>query len=561
MTVQLPPWLQPEPPADAPSPFSSIAEPEGHELQFVTGTRAMGWLAHHLHNDAEETLWVDLDGARTVADAVLLTGYAMGISSPGRSSAVASALAKLPIKHLVWDGRNVSADVIHAAHSMLTALTRGLRCWASSDRDLNFGACVSTESEASEPPEDLPVELDILAWLPRSRRLRIPLPPELQRPDAAPGRLRMDVMSHLQQNPRRSIGSIADQIIHHHEHLFALATGATLDDVSPEDLFGLRLISEYASDENVACVASACASLLRIRFGQPTDALERLDQGLRRTTFADPAHRALLVWTEARIHLNMGEISEAASRFVDATNLAHAARDLGLLATMNRRWADTLSSRGEHERAADHYRSARALYRQRANTDGMCAALRGSADQAVATGELLSAEALYDQAEMHTTTEVEQANRLLGWAGLAIAQGTWERARRLLDRASRTAYDDALIQANCVRRKADISLRTGDPITALSQAEQAQFYFAKSGHTAASARCLRLCGDAEAMQGAYQQAMTYYRSALHDHIRCGDKGGLERTSQHITGLLRSMGDEESAGSFEHIAHEFRGDAF
>ena len=518
----------------------------------------MGWLAHHLHSEASHTVWIDLDGARTVADAILLTGHAIGLACPGRASSVAAALATMPIKHLVWDGRNVSPDVIHATHSALMALTQGLQSWASADMAVDFAASVSTPGESTPPVDHLPADLDVLAWLSPNQRIQIPIPDELQRPDSVPGRLRIDVLENLKKHPRRSIGSIADQVIHHHQHLFAIAVGASISDVTPEDLFGLRLIAEYASDENVACLAAAAASALRVRFGQPADALERIDQGLRRTSFADPAHRSLLVWAESRVQLSMGDISTAEARFVDATSLAHAARDLGLLATMHRRWADALSAQGEHERAAAHYRSARSLYRQRASPEGVSAALRGSADQAIALGETLSAEALYDQAELQTTTDIEQANRLIGWAGLAIAQADWSRARTFLERANRTAPNNPLIQANCLRRKADLSLRSGDPITAIELAKDALQLFAEWGFNGASARCRRLCGDAEAIQGAHKNAMLHYRQAMQEHLQGGDKRGAERTAKHIVSLLRSQKQDESAQRIEAIMHELQG---
>ena len=560
MTMQMPTWLHTEPPESLPSPLRGLPKTGGHDLLFVTGSRAMGWLAHHLRDETERTLWIDLDGARTVADAILLTGHQIGVVCPGRTSSVASALASLPIDHIVWDGRNVSPDVIHAAHSAVTALTNELHSWVSAEHASDFAAAVATPNAPEPIAVELPTELDVLAWLPTSRRFQISVPPALQRPDAQKGRLRVDVLNQLRKAPRRSIGSIADEVIHHHQDLFPIAIGASIGNVLPQELFGLRLIAEYASDENVACLAAAASSALRVRFGQPADALERIDQGLRRTSYADPAHRSLLVWAEARVHLSMGDLPSAEARFVDATSLAHAARDLALLATMHRRWADALSGHGEHERAAGHYRSARALYRQHAHPEGVSAALRGSADQAVALGETLSAEVLYDQAEMHTTTDVEHANRLLGWAGLAIAQADWRRAKTHLDRAARTAPNEPLIQANCLRRRADLALRSGDPITAIELANQALQLYALWGFSGSSARCRRLCGDAEAIQGAYNSVMRHYREAIQEHMQGGDIRGAERTVEHITGLLRSQNLGEEATIVEGIMNGYRRDA-
>ena len=121
----------------------------------------------------------------------------------------------------------------------------------------------------------LPADLDVLTWLSPNQRIQIPIPDELQRPDSVPGRLRIDVLENLKKHPRRSIGSIADQVIHHHQHLFAIAVGASISDVTPEDLFGLRLIAEYASDENVACLAAAAASALRVRAARGTKCQRR----------------------------------------------------------------------------------------------------------------------------------------------------------------------------------------------------------------------------------------------------------------------------------------------
>jgi tetratricopeptide (TPR) repeat protein len=540
------------------SPFDGLNTTENTELRFVTGERAMGWLAHHLQQHSGSVLWVDLDGTRTVSDAILLTGEALGLASPGSAARVAATLASRALQHVVWDGRNVSPDVIHAAHGILTSMSSGTQCWAASERTIAFATAIATPFNKQPIPNEIPDDLDPSVWLSGSVRARAHMSSEFQRPDAAPGRLRTDILRALQQQPRRSIAAVADQVIHHHQDLFVLATGSNLADIRPADLFGLRLIAEYASDENVACLAAASAAIIRARYGQPTDALERIDQGLARTNFADPAHRALLVWAEARIHLSLGDTPSAEARFADATNLAHAARDLGLLATMHRRWADALSSRGAHERSAEHYRSARALYRQRAHTEGLSAALRGSADQAVATGEILSAEALYDQSEMHTTTDVEQANRLVGWASLAIAQGAWERARSLLDRATRTGADDVWVSTNCIRRRADLALRAGDPITAATEAKEAQQRFTENGCLAAAARCQRLTGDAAAMQGAFQDAMTAYNRALQAQIRAGDWNGLDRTIQHTVGLLLSEGQDDTAATLSQIKDDIRG---
>ena len=131
----------------------------------------MGWLAHHLSTDADKTLWIDLEGARTLADAVLLTGCTIDATPPGHLPTVATKLASLPIEHLVWDARRTEIEVAEAANQMVTALTESVQCWAAaamstSTRDM---VALNTGETRLPPPEVLPNDIDVLAWFSPSR--------------------------------------------------------------------------------------------------------------------------------------------------------------------------------------------------------------------------------------------------------------------------------------------------------------------------------------------------------------------------------------------------------
>ena len=168
--------------------------------------------------------------------------------------------------------------------------------------------------------------------------------------------------------------------------------------------------------------------------------------------------------------------------------------------------------------------------------EGMSATLRGAADLALLHEEYVSAEALYEQAEMTTTTDIEQANRVLGQLGLAVAQGSWERARALLLRAKRMGISHPIVKANVDRREADLALRSGDWVSATQAALRAAAGYSSAGETSAAARCWRMAGDAEALQGAAAEALQFYRRAAHAQIRISDWVGMQVTVAHAAAL-------------------------
>jgi tetratricopeptide (TPR) repeat protein len=261
------------------------------------------------------------------------------------------------------------------------------------------------------------------------------------------------------------------------------------------------------------------------------------------------------------VQLHLGDISRAEARFAEATALVQVSRDLSLLATIHRRWGDALTSRSLLTRASKQYRVARGLYRQRGDGEGISAALRGTADIAVAAGELFSAEALYDQAEMNTTTDEEQFNRQLGGIGLAISQRNWTRANKMLRRARNIGDPSSLTQASLNRREADAALRSGDAVSAQPTALASGKLFTDAGRPIASAASLRLQADAMAMQGELRHAFTLYSATIQAQSRAGDWTGLERTITRLVVLERSAGEESQAVELESIVQElslFRG---
>ena len=542
------------------NPLNTIVRDPG-SLLYVSGWRAVGWIAHHIWASQPSVLWIRLDGCRTLADCTLVLGHALELALPGSSAAVATALSDRSLHHLVVDARTVDPELVGAFHSMVSGLSHKTLWWVAIHEPESLANHVATNDPVPAIDEDLPAPIEAGVWFPNSPRVRLSLPPQLSAPDAPNGCLRPDVIAQLRKHPRRSLNAVVDGLILNHQDLFPAATEMTLGPLEPTELFGLRLIAEYATDDNVACLAAASAARIRLRYGQGTEALNRIDQALARTTRADPAHRALIVWAEAVVQLHLGDISRAEARFAEATALVQMSRDLGLLATIHRRWGDALTSRSLLTRASKQYRVARGLYRQRGDGEGISAALRGTADIAVAAGELFSAEALYDQAEMNTTTDEEQFNRQLGGIGLAISQRNWTRANKMLRRARNIGDPSSLTQASLNRREADAALRSGDAVSAQPTALASGKLFTDAGRPIASAASLRLQADAMAMQGELRHAFTLYSATIQAQSRAGDWTGLERTITRLVVLERSAGEESQAVELESIVQElslFRG---
>lgn len=542
------------------NPLNTIVRDPG-SLLYVSGWRAVGWIAHHIWASQPSVLWIRLDGCRTLADCTLVLGHALELALPGSSAAVATALSDRSLHHLVVDARTVDPELVGAFHSMVSGLSHKTLWWVAIHEPESLANHVATNDPVPAIDEDLPAPIEAGVWFPNSPRVRLSLPTQLSAPDAPNGCLRPDVIAQLRKHPRRSLNAVVDGLILNHQDLFPAATEMTLGPLEPTELFGLRLIAEYATDDNVACLAAASAARIRLRYGQGTEALNRIDQALARTTRADPAHRALIVWAEAVVQLHLGDISRAEARFAEATALVQVSRDLGLLATIHRRWGDALTSRSLLTRASKQYRVARGLYRQRGDGEGISAALRGTADIAVAAGELFSAEALYDQAEMNTTTDEEQFNRQLGGIGLAISQRNWTRANKMLRRARNIGDPSSLTQANLNRREADAALRSGDAVSAQPTALASGKLFTDAGRPIASAASLRLQADAMAMQGELRHAFTLYSATIQAQSRAGDWTGLERTITRLVVLERSAGEESQAVELESIVQElslFRG---
>jgi len=558
--MELPAWIPTEPPPslvprlesitralqDGDAPLTLLGNEPNHRLSLAAGAAsALGW----------PTIVARLAGSRSSADALLLIGQAAGVPVPGSAVAVGAHLRLNERTLIILDDADVPG--CRALIEQLDGLVGGLRWLCLSDRVVVDGAVEELPRVELPAHDALPERAGALALLPAGLPGNAPIPAALLHPIRA-GRqaLRWDAILDLRR--RMEPGRAAERLLPLFEHILPLAVGASLQNgVIVEDLLAIRWLGEVLADPDDAARATAAAGRLLTVWGQLGAARTVLESGLRRNPLATPSAKAILRWAEADALLASGARSSAMDRYEEAASLLRNARDIDLLSVMTRRWADTLSVRGLIKGASQGYRDARALYRQRSNEAGIAATMRGSADLAVGAGELISAEALYDQAAVSAVPPTEVANRRIGQAGLALARGAPGRAAALLLKAEDVDIDLPGLQANLLRRRADLALQRREYPQARELTVRAIRAYARAGERTSIGHCTRLLGDIAASEGRLSTASTHYQRAIALQIEVGDLVGLRRTLTHAAALESTSGDAERAQRLQSFLQDLR----
>ncbi|RME22944.1 MAG: hypothetical protein D6798_14565, partial [Deltaproteobacteria bacterium] len=531
--------------AEGPAPLWVVGPP-GSGVSAVAGAavRSLG----------RPAAFARLTACRTPADALIALGEAAGAVPPGDEGAVTEKLRSLGSGLILVDDADVPewSEVLE----QLAALAPELR-WLCTGRRAPAGSrtvSLAPVTGVSPPglPESLhlPAKAELLAFVGCSLPGAMGMPYELVL-RTSPGReaLRRSVAEALRTRGGLEPAHVAIHALPDLEPMLALATGASFPaGWRSDDAFALRWMGEVLSDPDASCRASAAAGRLFSALGQPAQALAVLDAADRRNPRAQPAARALVSWARGDVRLASGELDAAQAAWGQAEELLERSRDLVLLATLVRRQADALAARGEARRAARRYRTARSLHLQLDDAAGVAATVRGTAELAVATGEILSAEMLFDEAATTPAGVVEAGNRRIGRAGLALAQGDLSRARKLLDDPELDAANLPLLAANRAHRRAELALREGDHATARDLAAEAAEAYARLGERVASGRSLRLLGDIAAAAGRLHEASRAWQRALEVQVRAFDLPGLRRTLGHALALEEESGDPAVANA-------------
>jgi tetratricopeptide (TPR) repeat protein len=534
----------------------------GQPVVWLTGHEALAVAGVAVRRISGGVIGVRLAGCESRSDALLQMGWALDVPVPGSLTDVVSALGRLVDTRIVVDCRGGPRGLAHEFRRYMDAdesRSQWLMVVAPDHAPTN--AITTGESKLKRPQPDvakLPLASHALAYLPAGIPGSTKGLGALRVPGISRQALWPDATDSLRRLTKLEPAEVAAELALFFNRYAALAVdGLQPEGAVPADMFALRWIGRVVADPITAGQTTIAAARLMMRWGQTTEARALLAAGLERglDVGAPATIRALLQWADGRACLAAGDPRTGARRFSDAVSTLRDDRALGLLACMTRRWADVLAVRGDTESASRHYRDSRALYRQAGHSAGVGATLRGAADVSVAAGELVSAEALYDQVDASGGSAIELANLRLGQSVLALHRGEHHRARSLVERAVRSAPHQTILLANGERRRADLALREGHHSDAAEHASAAQEAYARIGATVAGTRCTRLLGDIAAMDGRLKDAANHYRDAVIAQIRIGDSTGLRTSLTHAAVLEEFSGEPELAQEFRRMLNK------
>jgi|GEM_PF-3102196 hypothetical protein len=545
-------------------PSGSVTQPqvENPVMEALSGEGAAVWIigapgagATALARTAAARLGrtcaqVRLLGCESADDIVLALGHAAGAIPAGDEGALGNVLRSRDDALVFLDEADVPGieEVWGALRTLaprLRWLFTGYRCPLPEDqvRVLRLGGGEPVIAPLVSNPE-----LDLLALLPAGLPARGEVPAALLAVDGARRALRRGVLSSLVGRVEGQVGALSMRLALRYEALLEVAQGGPFPaDLSHQDLLAMRFIAERSPDVALACQAAAVAGRLCSSWGQPQEGRALLDAALRRHPQAPPAGRAVILAAQAEGSVLIGDLDDAHDIATRAVAVAAEGGALSLAATLAARWASRLSSLGARGLAPQAWRDARARFREVEEPAGLSVALRGSADQAVAMGELVGAETLYEQAACTPATPIEQANRLLGVAALALTQSNLASAHQSLRAVEPLAAGVPLLEANLLRRRAELLLRQGAAASAFLSAFDARARYASIGELVAAAHTTRLLGDITADQGEGGAARRWYKEAVDLQLRIHDRVGLRRTLRHLAAL------ETEAGNLDLVA--------
>lgn len=530
----------------------------GDDTIFLTGDGALrvaGAVAARLPGTIR---CLRLAGAETLNDARLLLGWALGLGQPGEPGAASAALAAHRDPLIIVDARGAPPDLCDHLRAHVSAGAVDTRWMIIVEGGLaptnSIGARLSAKDSATPMTNMLPRAAHALGWL----LAGIPGSAKAAHSAQVPGLQRQAIWPHdaeaLRNGSQYSVSQIADALGAEFDRHLQIALGSPVPpDCQPADYLALRWIGHHATQPTLCAMAIAAAARLAQSWGLTQDAQSLLDTALPRTATTQGSCRAVLLWAQADRAMAQGDGETGQRFFEDATAALREERNLALLALVTRRWAERLYARGQTNAAALHLRNARTLYRQLGQPNGVAATLRGAADVAIISGETLSAEALFEQAEISTTSPVERINLLLSQATLSIARGDHAQATALLNQADSGAGDVTLLRANLHRRRADLTLRDGDHDTALEHARRALRLYTREGETASAGRAMRLIADIHGARGALRDAGEWYQRAIQAQVLNGDKDGLRRSLTHAAALEAVVGDPTLTRELNRIA--------
>ncbi|MEE2751343.1 MAG: hypothetical protein VX519_07925 [Myxococcota bacterium] len=535
-------------------------------LAVPEGATRLTLLAAISNNHPGEVLAVRLTGCVDAPDVVRAIGFALKLPLPGEATRVGKALATMGNILLVLEGADAPGTL--QVIDNLRGLAPHVRILLGAENihhevprlDLSSVLAQLPAPIVEQAPSTPTAIQSALAYVPGGVGIdELPLPAWAALPiDPHTVALRPEHRHRFLQEHLSDPQSAARVLFPYASTHLALATGGPLRQLPRHhEVLLARFLAEHLSWASDACAASATAARLLAITGQVQTALSLVQETMGRHENASESDLALLHWTQGELFLSCGLLEESQRAYQRADTGLRQVPDLRL--TMLRRCADALANHALFDPANSRYQQARDLARELDDPLIHAAALRGSADLAVYSGEIKTADALYEQAEHllgnHPRSQEEQSNLDLGRATLHLARGELREAGNRLRRAAKNAEESPQLQANIAQRGAELLLRQGQYVRAESMIRNAMLGFLHTGQQAASARCLRAHGDIHALTGRYLEAVDCYENSMAQCARTGEFRGALKALKHHLALERAGNDLAQVTRLQQLQEE------
>ncbi len=514
-----------------------------------------------------EVVAVRLNGCQDAPDVIRAIGFGLHLPRPGHTPALGAELASRHDLLLVLEGAEAPETL--QVLNVLTGLAPHVRVLLGGEvEDPSIPRLHEAGAAEFLPPPPRPEDhpeltptLQALALVPSgTSRFGLPAFPEWAGLPMGPqiACLLPEIREHVLAGEPPDARTAAKRLLPCAEPLLSLATGGSLNRLpTHQDLLLCRFLARHLDWSADSCAVAASAARLVCATGQLNTGRSILQEVRDRHGDADARALALLSWAEGDLFLAAGLYAESIEPHEDALEALEQEPALQLI--LLRRLADSLAVQGRTEAADGRYRAARSMARSEEDNLALGAILRGTADLAVASAEVLSADALYDQAknllDSHPRARGEQANLALGRASLALSRGQFAQAESSLLEAKTHAEESPLLVASMQQREGELNLRRGALASAERLLLQAASKFLRTGQPAAAARTQRTLGDVAAIGGHYLAASDFYVRSIADSARSGDLASALKTLGHLVALEKRGSDVDRVQSLEKMQED------